>query len=112
MHLVDAKSGKNYYLAVALYPEGKREDATRADYIGEALRVLQGQAIRQIIAGGCCLLVGVEYHEAPGGDMVFLNWDVTDVANVPVRAAITFQADGGDVYHPGAVLTDGRKGRD
>lgn len=112
VHLVDAKSGKHYYLAVALYPEGKREDATRTDYIGEAIRILQRQAVRQIIAGGCCLLVGVEHHGSLGGDVSFLNWDVTDATTVPVRAAITFQADSGDVYHPGAVLTDGRKGRD
>ena len=111
-HLVDAKSGKSYYLAVTLYPEGKRENATRTDDIGEAMWVLQGPAIRQIIAGGCCLLVGVEHHGTPGEDLTFLNWDVTDVANVPVRAAITFQAEASDVYHPGAVLTDGRKGSD
>ncbi len=94
VHLMDAKSGKHYYLAVTLYPEGKREDATRTDSVGEALRLLQGQAVRQIIAGGCCLLVGIEYHGAHGGDLAFLNWDVTDVSNVPVRAAVTFQADG------------------
>lgn len=112
VHLVDAKSGKHYYLAVALYPEGKREDATRTASAGEAIQVLQGQAVRQIVAGGCCLLVGIEYRDAPGGNVAFLNWDVSDVANVPVHAAVTFQADAADVYGPGAVLTDGRKGSD
>ena len=112
MHLVDTKSGGHYYLAVALHPEGRREDDTRTGYSGEAIQVLPGQAVRQITAGGCCLLISVEYRDAPGGSMAFLNWDITDVSNVPVQAAITFQADAADVYHPGAVLTDGRKGSD
>ena len=42
----------------------------------------------------------------------FVNWDVTDVSSIPVRAAVTFDAGTADVYHPGAVLTDGRKGSD
>ena len=99
-------TGKTYYLAVTLYPSGQRGAA------GRALNFHPGDGGRRINSDGCCLLVGIEHSDKPGGEMAFLNWDVTDVTNLPVRVAVTFEADGNDVYHPGAVLTDGRKGSD
>lgn len=106
LRMVSATSGKTYYLSVTLYASGEREKAV------PAFRFDPGESLRQITADGYCLLVGIEYHGKLDGDIAFLNWDVTDVSAVPVRAAITFRADAADVYHPGAVLTDGRKGSD
>lgn len=107
LRLLDTTNGKTYYLAVTLHGGGgEREAAARA------LRFDPLEGRQQITADGCCLLVGIEYNGKLGGDIAFLNWDVVDVANLPVRVAVTFEAGGGDVYHPGAILTDGRKGSD
>lgn len=112
LRLQDATTRKEYYLAVTLYPTGKREEATRNPGRGRALRFDPAAAVQQIPEDGCYLLVGVEHNGKKGNDIAFLNWDVVDVANLPVRMAVTFDAAGADVYHPGAVLTDGRKGSD
>lgn len=112
IRLKDTVSGKTYYLAVTLYPTGKREEATRATSLPRALRFDPTEGRRRIADDGCCLLIGVEHNDKKGNDLAFLNWDVTDAANLPVRLAVAFDADGADVYRPGAVLTDGRKGSD
>lgn len=106
VRLTDAASGKTYYLAVTLYPAGKRGET------GRSLVFFPGDGGPQITADGGCLLVGIEHNGKTGAEMAFLNWDVTDVATLPVHVAVTFEGDAGDVYHPGAVLTDGRKGSD
>ena len=102
--VTDAAHGKNYYLAVTLYPTG-------GDPAGEALTFSPGAASR-LPADGCCLLVGIEQNGKPGREIAFLNWEVLDLARLTVRFRPVFQATKGDALQPGAVLTDGRKGRD
>ena len=71
-----------------------------------------GRRPPQITADGCCLLVGIEYNGKLGGDIAFLNWDVVDVANVPVRVAVTFEADAARRLPSRRDADDGRKGSD
>ncbi len=101
----DPATGKAYYFAVALYPTGGDPAAT-------ALTFSPGDAAARMTADGCCLLVGIEHNGKPGHDLAFLNWQVLDLAKVKVRFAPVFQATAQEALQPGAVLTDGRKGRD
>ena len=103
--LADAASGKAYYLAATLYPTG-------SDPAGAALDFSPGAASARIPADGCCLLVGIEHNGKPGRDIAFLNWEVLDLSRLPVRFHPEFQVSRHDALQPGAVLTDGRKGRD
>ena len=102
--LADAAHGKNYYLAATLYPTG-------GDPAGDALAFSPAAAGR-LPADGCCLLVGIEQNGRPGREIAFLNWEVLDLARLTVRFRPVFQAARRDALRPGAVLTDGRKGRD
>ncbi len=103
--LPDAATGKAYYLAVTLYPTGGDPAAT-------AVNFQPGEAASRISADGCCLLVGIEHNGKAGHDIAFLNWQVLDLAKLKVRFTPVFQANGADALQPGAILTDGRKGRD
>ena len=109
-HLLGPSGGKPYYLTVVLHGPDARKSAWRSIAPSAAFRV--DPAAGTIGIDGCCLLIGIEYEMKPDATLSFLNWDIVDVSNVPIRAAITFEASGADVYHPGAVLTDGRKGTD
>ena len=102
--LADAAHGKNYYLAATLYPTG-------AVPTGDALAFCPGAASR-VPTDGCCLLVGIEQNGKPGREIAFLNWEVLDLARLQVRFRPLFHATRHDALQPGAVLTDGRKGRD
>ena len=102
--LADPAKGKNYYLAVTLYASG-------GDPTGDAFAFSPGAASR-LPADGCCLLVGIEGNGKPGRDIAFLNWEVLDLARLTVRFRPVFQATRHDALQPGAVLSDGRKGRD
>ena len=89
---------------MTLYPTG-------GDPAGDALAFSPAAASR-LPADGCCLLVGIEQNGKPGREIAFLNWEVLDLARLTVRFRPVFQAARHDALRPGAVLTDGRKGRD
>ena len=103
--LADPAHGRNYYLAATLYPSG-------GEPAGSALALSPGVAAGRMPADGCCLLVGIEHNGKPGRDIAFLNWEILDLARLQVRFRPVFQAARRDALQPGAVLTDGRKGRD
>ena len=103
---VDAASGRNYCLSIALYPSGGREGAL------PALTFRAAEGAGRIDADGCCLLVALEDNGKTGRDLALLNWELIDLAKVSVRCAVGFEADENAVHQPGAMVTDGRKGRD
>ncbi len=104
--VLDAASGKTYYLGVTLYPTGGREAAVRA------LRFDPMDAAPHLPVDGACLLVAIEHNGKTGKDIAFLNWELIDAAKLQTRVAVTFEATQSDVHLPGTVLNDGRKGRD
>ena len=106
VRLVDAASGKSYYLGVTLYPTGGRDAAVRA------LRFDPAEAAGRLTEDGACLLVGIEYNGKTGKEIAFLNWELIDLSRLPVHLATVFDASQTDTHPPGTVLTDGRKGRD
>ena len=106
VRVVDAASGKSYYLGVTLYPTGGREAAVRA------LTFHPAEAAARFTDDGACLLVAIETNGKTGKETAFLNWELIDASKTPLHAALTFEASQGDAHPPGAVLTDGRKGRD
>ena len=106
VRVLDAASGKSYYLGVALYPTGGREAAV------QALRFDPVDAAARFTDDGSCLLVAVEDNGKTGKDIAFLNWELIDLTKLPVRVVTTFTATQQDAHPPGAVLNDGRKGRD
>ena len=106
VRVLDAASGKSYYLGVALYSTGGREGAARA------LQVQPADAAATMTGDGSCLLVAIETNGKTGKEIAFLNWELLDLTKLSVRVATTFEATQGDVHPPGSVLNDGRKGRD
>ena len=106
VRLGDPTSGKSYYLGVTLYPTGGRDAAVRA------LRLDPVAAAGRMPEDGACLLVGIEYNGKAGKEIAFLNWELLDLAKLPVHMATVFDASQGEAHPPGAVLNDGRKGRD
>ena len=96
---------KPCYVSVALYPAGGERASV-------AFALLPGIASRRFSADGGCLLIGVEYDGGLGRGTTVLNWEVTDLSRLKVRFQPVFQATLHDALQPGAVLTDGRKGRD
>ncbi len=106
IRLLDAASGKSYYLGVTLYPTGGREGAVRALHLHPA-----SAAARMTEDGSCCL-IAIETNGKTGKEIAFLNWELLDLARLQVRVATTFEATQGDVHPPGTLLNDGRKGRD
>ena len=107
VRVVDSASGKSFYLGVTLYPTGGREGAVRALHFHPA------EAAARLTEDGACLLVGVEHNGKTGREIAFLNWELLDLAKLPVHVVTTFEATQADVHPPGAaVLNDGRKGRD
>ena len=106
VRVLDSASGKSYYLGVTLYLTGGRDAAVRA------LRFHPGEASARYTEDGVCLLISIEFNGKTGKEIAFLNWELIDLAKLPVHLVTTFEANQGDTHPPGTILTDGRKGRD
>ncbi len=106
VRVLDAASGKSYYLGVTLYPTGGREGAVRA------LLLHPDAAAARMTEDGSCLLAAIETNGKTGKEIAFLNWELLDLTRLQMRVITTFEATQADVHPPGALLDDGRKGRD
>lgn len=106
VRLLNAASGKSFYLGVTLFPTGGRDAAFRALHLDPA------DMATRITEDGACVLVAIETNGKSGKEIAFLNWELLDLAKLQVRVATTFEGTQGDVHLPGVMLNDGRKGRD
>lgn len=61
----------------------------------------------KITGPGRHLLVGIMHETRPNGGMVFSRWELVDIAAMPIRLKIEFQASNRDIYRPEAIVLQG-----
>lgn len=98
LRLVDAASGRVYYLDPKLYAAGNRESSFRTFYFEPKV------ATNKVRDDAVHLILGFEHEARQAGHWNFTRWDVVDLSSFKVRLKAEFQGSNRDMYRPEAIV--------
>jgi len=103
LRVVDAKTGRVYYLDPKLYAAGSRDSSFRTFYFEPKI------ATNKVREDAVHLLVGFEHEAKSAGRWNFTHWDLVDLSHFKVRLKAEFQGSNRDIYKPEAVVATSRR---
>lgn len=104
--LTEQASHRVYYLGIA-FRANEKPDPT-----APLLQIDPKSAAARLTADGASLLVVFDLNGKTGQQFALLNWELVDASQMKIRVQTAFRALTGEVLLPGAMLGDGRRGRD
>ena len=103
LRLVDAATGRIYYLDPKLYATGSRDSSFRTFYFEPkgATNKVRDDAVH--------LILGFEHEPRKAGHWNFTRWDVVDLSHFKVKLKAEFQGSNRDMYRPEAIVATSGK---
>jgi len=103
LRLVDAATGRVYYLDPKLYATGSRESSFRTFYFEPKI------ATNKVRDDAVHLILAFEHEPRKAGHWNFTRWDVVDLSHFKVRLKAEFQGSNRDMYRPEAIVATSAK---
>lgn len=103
LRLVEAATGRVFYLDPKLYATGSRDSSFRTFYFEPKVTT------NKVRDDAVHLLVGFEHEPKSTGRWNFTRWDLVDLAHFKVRLKAEFQGSNRDIYRPDAIVASSAK---